>query len=667
MSIVASSVLAILFNLWVANSVTTILPVVDGWAVLSRIVDLKTGLITWDEFIFKPHGAHLHAIVYVLAWLDFTINGGNQRLMYAASICAVLGFAALIGAAIWKWGKIHNNNININIMCGGVSALLMTSLVDAETLIQPFQAVLSISRLSYIGLLTLYVVALSRNKTKLYSLTTVISIIAVTFHGSGYIFAVLIIVSHLILNRSTKRLALSLLPLFTVIAVQACYSTGKSELQQITEILNPQSVVEFIKGTAAYFATPFSALRDRISTLTLTVIGAVLFLCTAGISITTSLILFKEGKGILRTKKINESGNYSKLQLELIACAFLTALFLLMSSAAASLFWIVRTLHNSTIPAHIYVLDSARYTAYSSLAPVLLIGVLLLFPSRLKGILFLLLAALVLTAIVPAIKVGKSYTLDDALNIAAAALGVGISPIHPEAEAVWPIAATDWYWSTNLPKTVAYLKNKQKSAWSVLPPLDAIVDGPVERFPLTLSYIRRLEGDVPRGRCGIRATLPLSPSYLAKGSIYALVNSNRMVIGYITLLRHQFESTGRRFEGYIRCNAMERLTGPIFMSPSKLPWHYGEQRAKEFATSINITDDTWNKGFARNWAGFFVKDTSENAALFRKGSLLRFGSGDIRTVSRVSNENGYLNVFFDGGPIDGGVAGFPETIENLTE
>ncbi|QGX99633.1 hypothetical protein EI983_15710 [Roseovarius faecimaris] len=72
-----------------------------------------------------------------------------------------------------------------------------------------------------------------------------------------------------------------------------------------------------------------------------------------------------------------------------------------------------------------------------------------------------------------------------------------------------------------------------------------------------------------------------------------------------------------------------------------------------------LTDDNWDMGVARNWAGFFLPDLDQFISQFRPGRNVEFGNGDVRRITQVIRESGYLNVYLEGEPLSADEVGVP--------
>jgi hypothetical protein len=83
------------------------------------------------------------------------------------------------------------------------------------------------------------------------------------------------------------------------------------------------------------------------------------------------------------------------------------------------------------------------------------------------------------------------------------------------------------------------------------------------------------------------------------------------------------------------------------------------RKPKEFF----LTDGNWDKGIARQWAGFFTHNTEKNRSSFAFGKQVIFPNGDKRIITSVSENGPYLNVWVDGKILDSTDVGFPDKFE----
>jgi hypothetical protein len=95
-----AALIIILFNLFAASRVIVQVPLVDGWAVWNRVMQLDFDEISLADFLFKPHGAHPHSIVFLVAWFDLHWGSAQQYIMAAISYAAILGCALFIAMRV---------------------------------------------------------------------------------------------------------------------------------------------------------------------------------------------------------------------------------------------------------------------------------------------------------------------------------------------------------------------------------------------------------------------------------------------------------------------------------------------------------------------------------------------------------------------------------------
>lgn len=76
-----------------------------------------------------------------------------------------------------------------------------------------------------------------------------------------------------------------------------------------------------------------------------------------------------------------------------------------------------------------------------------------------------------------------------------------------------------------------------------------------------------------------------------------------------------------------------------------------------------MTDNTWDKGIARAWAGFYVRNTPENTSQFYHGNTVVFKNGDKRTITGSSENGPYFDVRVTGDVLDSAKVGLPSTFK----
>lgn len=80
---------------------------------------------------------------------------------------------------------------------------------------------------------------------------------------------------------------------------------------------------------------------------------------------------------------------------------------------------------------------------------------------------------------------------------------------------------------------------------------------------------------------------------------------------------------------------------------------------KPSSSPANFSDQNWNSGVSKAFAGFFVRDRPANHDLFKIGSTIKFSNGDERTIRNVTFIEGFINVFLEGEILDPRLYGYP--------
>lgn len=567
-----------IINLTLAMQATSMLPIVDGWAVLNRIMHYNFGELSWDQYLFRPHGAHLHFIVYAVAWLDYHFFDGQQKLMQAVSLGATALFCLIIVTLIIRQGLRTKTPSLVVALAAAATVAILSGIADSETMLHPFQVVLSAARLSYIVLIWVLIRALIEQNKWLYFTTIAISSLAVSFHGVGYIFAICVILTHLLVCRNRWWMAISLLPLLSVIIIQAHYSQGGGELAHLSSILNMHALLAFFPAVFAYFASPMRLLSPLIGVHAVLLIGFVLFFTTTALTLTAVIKILglrSWSLGILWQELLLSRAN-KKPEREMVFFTVL-GLFILAAGVAAALFWIVRTSDPSMDQQpYVYVLNSARYGAFVGLAYVMLIAVCLRFtgftnkgqPSQLLGTIGVAVILLILISTVwSSIRALQTYDIDDQLNNAAAGISLGLSPIQPEAEAIWTGARGDWYWAKELPSTVTYLRTEHKGVWHDLPTIGANGGAFYAGYPINNVKRLTVASDKSPGRCSFSGTISSKDVNFHKVSLLLPVAAaDGKVNGYAALTRLGSDQAERLVKGFVLCPKGSSEETPLFLA-----------------------------------------------------------------------------------------------------
>lgn len=657
----------ILLNLLLAVRMTSEIPIVDGWASLNRLMHFLQGEMRWRQYLFLPHGAHLHMPVYLFQWFDFRYFGGNQYLEQAISYLSIAIFALMTVYYVTARGIHFGVQRWAIIFAACASAALLTTLSDVETMLMPFQVVLTFARLSYMGLLALLVYAMANNKSLLYWITIVISAAAVTFHGAGYLFGGCVVLVHLIYWRGLVRCWPSLVPLAVLMIVKQAVPQGSGELGKIDLLFSPKGIVEFIPGIFAYFATPFIALRPYLGDGGLLGLGIAIGLGVTLMTLSAAWNVFnmrlwsRQGLG-----RVLAAGRQTSVDPH-HAYILITGVMLLLSAAAVSVFWIVRLNGTTAIP-YVAIMAVSRYMAYASLAVIMLFLGLFSFARRPQKSRLYASARLAIPMIIlvfsswTLLDSKRDATLADGLAVSAAGLSMGLSPLVPVVDAIWPEAITDWYWKTQLPQTVMFMRMKKKAYWDHLPPLNSTLRGEGAGVQLTAVNTKKVPGANLENRCEFEAKAPQSGHWLAAPAPMAVSNERNTVIGYgVRLLQGRGGDTAV-VKGYLLCDhAGEMLTLNSDVRKQKFVVSGDDFSTRKMQIS-DVTDATWRHGVAVDWSGLVAHETLPGASDFQVGQILIFESEKMRNVIRIEHAHGYVNVFLDGTKLDGDRDGYPHKI-----
>lgn len=657
----ALAAVVIVFQILVAAHALVDVPKVDGWAVWNRVMRLLAGEVSWDQYLFLPHGAHLHSVVYLVAWADYHWAGGRQLLMAVVSYLATAGCALFVAGRVLAWMEREGLSLAGRVTGAVAAAALVTNLADYETLMQPFQVVMSVSRLTYLLLLWSLIKVLRRGGGAAYAAVVAASCLAVTFHGAGHLFAAAFALLHVVFARRLLMTVGAPLPLIVGIVVQKHYSPGGGELGGLGVILSSLDMAgAFLKAVCAYFATPISYLWPVVGDRVLLSAGFVVFVVIAAFAAYGAAYA-------LAARLPAKSGRERQWDVsDEVAMAWILAVILTLSGAAAAAFWIVRVGADHAGEAYRSVLASVRYGAYASLALVIFMGLAVRGAKRLRALRRLQVPVAVLatlTAVWPAATLARFYTFDDHLNIATAALSMGFSPTHPEAEAVWPGVKEDWYWVDALPMTAAFLRVGHKGPWSHLPALHATHRDAVERRVVAEAAVRPVETDRRHVTCHLEGRVAhMTSGAVPRGVLASVVNNGNEVVGYAVLTRASAAGDHRPVKGYVLCaDAHQAGPGGFYLTATRTGWINATEGGEGLAP-FDLTDATWVQGVARKWPGFFVADVPEARAMFVPGSIVRFADGQMRVVQRQDVANGYLNVFVTGTTLNGAAVGFPHRV-----
>jgi len=572
--VVVLAVLAINM-IWACRAISSV-ALVDGWAVVNRIMHFQRGEMTWMQYLFIPHGAHLHSVVYAISWLDYEYAGGAQMLTQWISLIATALFGIFFVRLILREGtRQQASHWLLTLGCAAVMAAIC-SLADREIMLHPFQVVLSVSRLTFVILLYAIIVGMIEDRIRLYLVGMLFSLVAVTFHGTGYVFAMCVVVAHVLVCRRVWMGVMSLTPLLSNVIVQKIFSQGGGELNQLSQALDMRSLVGIVPGMAAYFASPITTLESKLGTNVLLGIGFLMFCAVTVFTLRAILAILGVRKwawsGILQQLRAARTGPQADPFRVLLT---VLGVFLLASGAAATLFWVIRTaVGPQDFPPSYYILTSGRYGSFACLGFVIIVFALLRLPqlrldapvTLVKSGALLAAAFLVGLAFYASLLELRVYHQDDDLNIAAAGIMTGIKPTQPEAEAVWEHAISDPHWAKELPATSEFMRVQRKGLWYKMPPMNARGGAFFTGYPIVDLVRKPVLSDTVSGRCEIGGTIPVSDEFSEKGHVLPVANAEGVVVGYAALLRITKAPNSRTVRGFARCPTGIADASPLFLA-----------------------------------------------------------------------------------------------------
>ena len=539
--------LLLLWNFYHVWRFFTPVPIVDGWPVLHRIMEAQLGETRWDKYFFRIHGSHLHFSIYALGLVDYFCCGGQQRVQGIISALAIISLSGLLCWILLR----HATSLGLNSWATALILFavvaLVASLQDVETLLIPFQAVISVSRLVYVGLLWLMARCLCEGRRNDYGWILGLCIFSTCFHGSGHLFALCIIFLHVLLREPWKRVGFSVLPLVFSVLMQKLYTRGLSEMSMIDKAAEWDSIPQLFYGIFAYFASPLRIFftEMHISIFPLLWIGAAMFVFSAGFLLHAVWPCLRD-RGFFRPRDVS----ISPLPDMTASKAFFAslALLVLLSAASGALIWVIR-MHLpgfGDTPAYVMVLASARYACFSLLSYVCLLYALM--GLRFKNANALRLSAAALMAIVGLWSTQiaiRSQLMDLYLNVAATGIVSGAPLFSPDTDAIWPTVGNDAYWRAQLPRALDYMKEHRKGLWYHLPPLGSNATADTSLADVALVH------NVTDLLCRLHAQGDAGNS----DYLMAITDAQHKVIGYATPLGRK--SGLQPIEGFVPCTALK--------------------------------------------------------------------------------------------------------------
>jgi hypothetical protein len=78
---------------------------------------------------------------------------------------------------------------------------------------------------------------------------------------------------------------------------------------------------------------------------------------------------------------------------------------------------------------------------------------------------------------------------------------------------------------------------------------------------------------------------------------------------------------------------------------------------------LNLSDMNWNHGVGIAFSGIVVLNSPENRMSLVPGRIVNFRDGTRKAVVKQETSEMYLNIFFEGEPLDAGKVGYPHEFE----
>ncbi|WP_462382998.1 cellulase family glycosylhydrolase [Pseudomonas sp. Marseille-QA0892] len=102
---------------------------------------------------------------------------------------------------------------------------------------------------------------------------------------------------------------------------------------------------------------------------------------------------------------------------------------------------------------------------------------------------------------------------------------------------------------------------------------------------------------------------------------------------------------------------------PATTTPVKTPAPAPKPATKTVEAPINnFTDKNWDKGIAKNMAGFSIPKTTANVNAFKVGSSVKMANGQVYQVGSVYSVGNNMSVYLNGPKLKGSAVGHPRTV-----
>lgn len=545
-------------NICVAAQYVSHAPTLDGWAVWNRVMLLDLGRLTLFDYLLGFFGAHPHSVVLFLSLLDHRLVNADQSLLAVADYAAIATFAIFCAHRYLAWARMNGASGGGVLLGGAAIAALATTLADSHVMTLPFQAVLAVSRLCYVLLLWWLIRSLRSGSALQLLVVTAFSCLAVTFHGTGPLFALIFLLVHLLRYAGLGRCLAGAAPLAVALLHAYFYKDG-GELGNLGSIVSARGVIDASKALFAYFGGLLGPLwvAGKIGDTIVLLVGAAVSAFMAWLACHCLL-----GAAM---KRVAGSATHRADDERLFAGAL--SLLVLLSSAAAAVLMTIR----GGADAYRLTFDSPRYVAYSLLAYVLIVCTLVRVVNgkpRHKSLALVTAGSLGALGLYPAVAFSDLNKMDVHLNKAVAAMSVGMSPVEPPAIDLWPAARDDWYWTDALPTTVEHLMRERTGPWSHLPSLGQIYTG-LERTPeISILATAKCPPSCPDGIVEFSGVVSArTDGGFLRSRTVALVNVTGEVIGFAAQVRPLAGSRRREFFGYLVADGA-KPPEQVFVGPS---------------------------------------------------------------------------------------------------
>jgi hypothetical protein len=549
-----------LWQMWNIHALWTPVGLVDTWPLYDRLMNYRTGQLNLEHYLLDPH-VHPHSIVYFLFLMDTLLGSGRELVPHYATLFSIVGLAATFCFVVWRAFPDRSlSNLRLYaFLCG--TLVLVSSVSEASAI--PFQTVVITTRFLYILILAVLVYCQFYPNKPLHLAAILAAMIAVSFYASGGVLAGDIVLIHVVFFRRRRWLYASFLPLITYLVLIARYTKPSAESQYMKAILSHLqfgNIEQFVIGSISYYATAFREgwplplqMGFSPSMIALFALGAVVGASTVAWA---AWVLIAQFLKIVRR-------DYSCGPKDVASCLMaLVSLWVFISSVSAALLWMARSMIFGSamgMPVHYAILTSGRYAAFSSLAVVVFLYMLLTVKRRDWGT-DLSVATLVVTVLVGANSLNSRKTAEhmdyykNGIDNAATALLMGMSPTDPEASAVWPGVSADWFWPKELPKVVSYLRSANLSYAHDLPQLGATVTAPKTAIA---GYKTQPVAEKPAICRVTGSATPFHKSIFAPQQFFPVMTGGGQVIGFVM---HE----GNEVKGHVLCQAGGQQ--PLFLS-----------------------------------------------------------------------------------------------------